>query len=287
MDRGYTARCQDLAESGSTVPRSIENLRRRLCKLAPDWRACEGGLLARADLSVGTGEPTQWSGWHVETVARRTPFKVTQLIRDPRGRGYYLKSHFGQRPRKTFRRAALAAWWEALFALELAAAGFDVPRPAAVGGEGACSWVLIEALEPHRTLEDDARDRSRDLAMHTREAARILARLHASGHCHRDYYACHLLHDGRGGPLFLIDLERVWRPGVPRGRAFVKDAAQFLHSVATACSRRQCLRFLVTYGRSRHLTRAARKRFAAAALRKQRRIARHVPRHDHPLEVAP
>jgi hypothetical protein len=81
----------------------------------------------------------------------------------------------------------------------------------------------------------------------------------------------------------LLDVGRARHQRSPRERWFVKDVAALLHSAPPAVGRRERLRFLARYLDGRGATdRGARRAFAAAALRKARRIAGHRPRFVDP-----
>lgn len=266
--------------------RTVRFLSSLLSDLAPPWERFSPRSAGREDLAF-LGEP-HWTsaeepapGWERVDCMRETPFKRTWRVRDPAGRACFLKEHFGRRPRRTFPDAREAAFVEVRSALELAHRGLRVATPLAVGGDEAGSWLLLEDLALPRTLEMDVQDGVDDVERRTPEVAALLARLHELGFVHRDFYACHLLHDGRGGPLHLIDLERV-EPATARGR--VKDAASYLHSTESALGRSGSLAFLARYARARGLSRKETRRFVRSALRKEHRIGTHRPKHDDPRE---
>ncbi|MFP4054485.1 MAG: lipopolysaccharide kinase InaA family protein [Phycisphaerae bacterium] len=117
------------------------------------------------------------------------------------------------------------------------------------------SFVLVTAVEG-ASLETRAEDfflRQQDdperLERFTDALAELAQRFHAAGFCHRDFYACHVFLDERGGALdlSLIDLARVFSP---RWRAFrwrVKDLAQLKYSMPPRWVEEQWVRFLGSY----------------------------------------
>ena len=110
-------------------------------------------------------------------------------------------------------------------------------------------------------------------------AAGLVARLHAAGFVHRDLYAAHLFYEpkeaGETGGLYLIDVQRVFRPRRWRRRWIVKDLAALNYSAPPAAvSRADRLRWLCRYLGVRRLDRNGR-RLCYLVLGKTRRIARH------------
>lgn len=121
------------------------------------------------------------------------------------------------------------------------------------------SFVLLEDV-PGRSLERVAeawaQANHRANAGQLRALAQAAARLHASGHVHRDFYLCHVfLLDGRAGngpdDYVLIDLQRVFRPRWRMRRWVVKDLAALASSTPEAVAGRFArLRFLTAYVRA-------------------------------------
>lgn len=108
--------------------------------------------------------------------------------------------------------------------------------------------------------------------------ARLVARLHEAGLCHRDLYISHIFFEPRPDPaagLVLIDLQRVIRPRLRRRRWRIKDLAALNYSVPrAAASNAERLRWFKAYRQSTRLTRAD-KALIRAVVTKTRRIARH------------
>lgn len=163
----------------------------------------------------------------------------------------------------------------------LAHEGFPVPRVLAVqarrrGLLERQSVLVIEWIEHRHTLRERLREAGGQESVHlARSLAGLVARLHSSGWHHRDLYLQHILL--RGEELVLIDLGRVAR--TRRRRWFVKDLAALLHSCPAAVSLRSRLRFFVGYARLRGLPRGEARALLGGAIAKERRMARHQPRH--------
>jgi hypothetical protein len=146
------------------------------------------------------------------------------------GRVFFVKRH---RPVKGLSRTPARAEWEAVRVLRRA--GIRCMRPLAMGEDvrkGSTIWVERSAGEPLDDLlrRGVAPALRRELVL---EAAGILRRMRLREIHHRDMYLCHLFADPgapAGERLTVIDLQRSRRiPGL-RGRWFVKDVAQLLHS---------------------------------------------------------
>ncbi|MEM8884832.1 MAG: lipopolysaccharide kinase InaA family protein [Planctomycetota bacterium] len=146
--------------------------------------------------------------------------------------------------------------------------GFRTPRPAVGGvladGRGLFASVNLQGLYPMDEVWETLDRRKAVIA-----AADIARRLHAGGLVHKDLYLCHLFVAKGGDEVTLIDLARVTKTRSRRLR--VKDLAALLHSAKNLCSRADLWRGLKRYGGD--------KRLARAVIRKERRMARHVPRN--------
>lgn len=79
----------------------------------------------------------------------------------------------------------------------------------------------------------------------------LIGRLHRKGYVHRDLYPCHVFFDPAASDvscLTLIDLQRIFRPGVRRYRWIVKDLSALNYGCKSdLCSRTLRLRFLKEY----------------------------------------
>ena len=117
------------------------------------------------------------------------------------------------------------------------------------------SFVLVTAVEG-ASLETRAEDfflRQQDeldrLGQFTDALAELAREFHTAGFCHRDFYACHIFLDERGGALdlSLIDLARVFAPRWRTFRWRVKDLAQLKYSMPPRWVQEQWVRFLTAY----------------------------------------
>jgi hypothetical protein len=138
------------------------------------------------------------------------------------------------------------------------------------------SRVEMERIEHAETL----RERLAHAAPAERRALgeRLLAlvlRLHQAGWYHRDLYLQHFVL--RGEELVLLDVGRARRGQRVRARWFEKDLAALLHSTPRTVPVRERLRFLVRYLAARGIPR--RRAWLRSILRRERRMAAHVPRH--------
>ncbi|MHC4848738.1 MAG: lipopolysaccharide kinase InaA family protein [Planctomycetota bacterium] len=146
--------------------------------------------------------------------------------------------------------------------------GFRAPQPA-VGGLLADGRALFSSVKLKGLYPMDEVWETLDPRLAVQAAADIARRLHAGGLVHKDLYLCHLFVPKGAHDVTLIDLARVTRTTSRRLR--VKDLAALLHSAKQLCTRTQLWRGLKRYGGD--------KRLARSVLRKERRMARHVPRN--------
>jgi|GEM_PF-782865 len=150
----------------------------------------------------------------------------------------------------------------------LMGAGFRVPRPAVGGvladGRGLFSTLRLQGVYPMDSVWETLDPRKAVVA-----AADLARWLHTGGLVHKDLYLCHLFVPKGGDRVTLIDLARVTKTRSRRLR--IKDLAALLHSAKDLCSRTDLWRGLKRYGGN--------KRLARSVIRKERRMARHVPRN--------
>ena len=115
--------------------------------------------------------------------------------------------------------------------------------------------------------------------------ADFVRRFHKTGFRHCDLYFSHIF-CGEGGELYLIDLQRVFKPILFKERFRVKDIAQFYYSApAKYFSRADRLRFYLRYTGRGNVT-CADKRFIQKINNRARRIARHDAKHARPVGFA-
>jgi heptose I phosphotransferase len=190
---------------------------------------------------------------------------------------FFLKRHTGDPG-----NPGLVEWENTRRAASL---GIPTARPAAAGASKEGSFFCSEELRGAEPLDDYlsrgslAPSRLREIA---RTAARLAARLHDENLFHRDLYLCHffILDQGPGATdpgfrLFLIDLQRVFRPRILARRWMVKDLAQANHSAREGFTRRSDrLRFLRAYLEARGLDPGPGplRRLVRSILRKTRRM---------------
>jgi len=177
---------------------------------------------------------------------------------------------------------------------QLAQAGVAVPRPIAAGAERGGlrekrSFVMLEELPGADALErllprwEEAAQTYfllRDQKELIMQAAALVRRLHEAGYVHRDLYLSHLFvsrEENGQERLVLIDLQRVFRPGLRKRRWIVKDLAQLYYSSQMLVTRTQMLRFARHYFGDEKLARN-RKALVRAVVRKARRITQRQQR---------
>jgi len=187
-------------------------------------------------------------------LVRFTPWRRTLMQILPDGSRLFCKFRSG-------RRADAEAEWEALDALD--ALGLKVPRRVFFARRGTASVVGMAGVpgRPLDALFAEQLGRSRAL----REMPGLLRHLHDAGWVFRDMYWNHVFTDLEADPgpaaeapgpsdwdaganhLWLIDVERAFRPAFRGRRWIVKDLAGLLSSAPSACSSTDALRFLRTY----------------------------------------
>ncbi|HPD45858.1 MAG TPA: lipopolysaccharide kinase InaA family protein [Anaerohalosphaeraceae bacterium] len=221
------------------------------------------------------------------------------------GKAYYLKRYDRPPPGQQIRnwidhrqRASTAAY-DRRPAEELTAAGIRTARVVAFGEEWSGlfekrSFVILEEIANGRSLEArlpeyfynskplENVDRKRQFI---RALADFARRFHDTGLRHRDFYLCHIFMTG-DETLYLIDLQRTFRPMIFDERFRVKDIAQLYYSApGQIISRADRLRFYCYYvGRDR-LT-AADRRFLRQVKNRAWRMADHDIRHGRRVPFA-
>jgi len=254
----------------------------------PQWTVLDAGRLyaspslARPPWSAAAQLCAPAGG---ETV-RATPFRRTS--REACGTAtFFRKVHFhgfagaGLRDRLRLLLASPGspARLELAWNRALAGLGLKVPEPvllAEEGGRRGASALVTRAVPGGVPLH---RMEGRRLGGLAGPVAALVAALHGQGLFHRDLYLDHLHLDGTGG-LWLADLQRLIRPRLARERWRAKDLAALLHSSMGKVGRLAQARFLAVYGRLMELPEDAVRRLARRVQARQRRMARHRPRHD-------
>jgi tRNA A-37 threonylcarbamoyl transferase component Bud32 len=165
----------------------------------------------------------------------------------------------------------------------LARDGIPVPRALSWSAErtgslrlARRSQVEMERVEHQETLRERlARATPAERAALGAQLLALVVRLHEHGWHHRDLYLQHFVL--RGEELVLLDVGRARQGRSPRARWFEKDLAALLHSCPRSVSAGERLRFLARYLAARGIAR--RRRWLRAILRRERKMAAHVPRH--------
>lgn len=150
---------------------------------------------------------------------------------------------------------------------ELKKAGIMTPTVAAFGEQWAVlfekrSFSITEKIPHGEALEkrlpkcfsDASPNGLRDKREFLRRLGRWIARFHATGSRHRDLYLSHIfLTDS--GELYLIDLQRTFKPRLLSERYRLKDLTQLFYSMPQDCfSRTDRLRTYLAYCGTEHLS---------------------------------
>lgn len=207
------------------------------------------------------------------------------------GRAFYLKRNCIHRVefwKKLSRgqlppRSALQEW-DSILAVERA--GIPTVTPVAFGertlfGMETASFTVTEELYGARPLDEIVRERfltpeySSEKRLLIVRVADLARRFHAAGMNHQDFYLNHFFL-GKGGELYLLDLQRLQqRVRVPK-HYLIKDLAQLNYSAwyHRGFSDSDRMRFLLVYLGRNKLTRND-KLFARKVMAKTARIGRH------------
>ena len=182
---------------------------------------------------------------------------------------------------------------------QLAACGINTPETIAYGEQWAGgfenrSFIITRKIPGAESIERKLPDffyqERTGKNLKRRKAfieglADFVKRFHDTGFRHCDLYFSHIFL-GEGGELYLIDLQRVFKPLVLKERFRVKDIAQLYYSApAQYFSRADRLRFYLRYTGRGKLT-CADKRFIQKVNNRARRIARHDAKHGRPVGFA-
>ena len=166
---------------------------------------------------------------------------------------------------------------------DLARDGIPVPRALSWSAERSGPLLLarhseveMERIEHRETLRERLfQAPPAERAQLGEKLLALVVRLHQSGWYHRDLYLQHIVL--RGDELVLLDVGRARQGRSVRARWFVKDLAALLHSCPRSVTPRERLRFLRAYLRARGIE--GRPSWLRAIQRRERRMARHVPKH--------
>ncbi|MHC5076369.1 MAG: lipopolysaccharide kinase InaA family protein [Planctomycetota bacterium] len=132
---------------------------------------------------------------------------------------------------------------------------------------------LPECFEDSTKLENVKEQRE-----FIKELGQFAKKFHNSGYRHRDFYLAHIFYR-KDGTLYLIDLQRAFKPRLLAERFRVKDIAQLYYSAPkSAFSKTDRLRFYRSYTGKRCLEKSD-KVFIRKVFKKVMRIARHEIKH--------
>jgi hypothetical protein len=173
----------------------------------------------------------------------------------------------------------------------LAQAGIQTPRVAAQGQQWGMLFekrsVSITEKIPHgealerqlpKCFSDGSEKGLRQKRQFLRQLGQWAGKFHASGWRHRDFYLSHIFLTDRG-ILYLIDLQRAFKPDHLAERYRRKDAAQLYYSMPReSFSLTDRLRVYLAYADAEKLSRRD-KRFIAGVLLKVGKMTEHDRRH--------
>jgi hypothetical protein len=178
----------------------------------------------------------------------------------------------------------------------LTSAGIRTPRAIAWGEQWGVlfekrSFIITEKIQDAESLEerlppcfqnDVNTPNIAEQRQLIRELGEFARKFHGMGYRHRDFYLCHIFY-GNDRTFYLIDLQRVFKPGLLAERYRVKDIAQLHYSAPGGVfSRTDRLRFYKAYTGKSHLDRRN-KTFIRKVIHKTERMARHNRKHGVPV----
>ena len=169
--------------------------------------------------------------------------------------------------------------------IELAKVGIDIPDVIAVGFEKGLlfekrSFVITAEVADSKSLEQrlPSFDSFADKKNFIDKLSGFAVRFHETGFCHRDFYLCHIFYDGVD-KFTLIDLQRVFKPGLFAKRFKLKDISQLYYSSgAVVFTKADRLRFYKGYKGIGKLT-AEDKRYVRKINCKAKKMAIHDAKH--------
>lgn len=177
-------------------------------------------------------------------------------------------------------------------AIKLAAAGINTPKIIAYGEQLSAffekrSFIITEKIPDAESLERrlpncfNAPVTIKKLKLRKNFIAQLAAfikKFHETNYRHRDLYFSHIFY-GDDGRFYLIDLARVFRPGLFAERFRVKDIAQLYYSApGRYFSKTDRLRFYLGYTSRSRLT-GKDKVFIRKVINKTRQMAQHDIKH--------
>jgi heptose I phosphotransferase len=240
-------------------------------------------------------------GQLVRNFPGRRTVRIEVKDKDSAVRGVYLKRYepgYLSPTRKLLRRlrwpSAQDEAWREWQAIQLTRSiGIQTATPIAVGQQHAGGIVrrsfLMTAAIPE-CIEGDTFLKNLqppDVPSFVGKVAELARSFHGAGFVHKDFYLGHVLVvPARNGPpqLFLIDLQRVMRPGCFRSRWVAKDLGALAYSTLnTGITRSALLRGYLTYCNISRLG-LREKEVARRILRRVARLRGRQPKHDGPIQ---
>ncbi|RKY06269.1 MAG: hypothetical protein DRP65_11980 [Planctomycetota bacterium] len=196
-------------------------------------------------------------------------------------------------------RRASTSSFDRLGAQQVTACGINTPKTIAYGEQWAGgferrSFIMTRKIAGAESLERKLpgffyQERSGE-NLKRRNAfieglAEFVRRFHEAGFRHCDLYFSHIFY-GDGGELYLIDLQRVFKPWVLKERFRVKDISQLYYSApARYFSRADRLRFYLRYADQKRLG-ADDKRFIRKVNARAKRMSAHDAKHGRTVGFA-
>jgi len=196
-------------------------------------------------------------------------------------------------------RRASTSSFDRLGAQQLAACGINTPETIAYGEQWAGgferrSFIMTRKIAGAESLERKLPDffyqERSDENLKRRcafidDLADFVKRFHEVGFRHCDLYFSHIF-CGDDGDLYLIDLQRVFKPWALKERFRAKDVSQLYYSApAKYFSRADRLRFYLRYADKKKLS-AADKQFIRKVNARAKRMAAHDAKHGRAVGFA-
>ena len=182
---------------------------------------------------------------------------------------------------------------------KLTAAGINTPKVISYGEQWGTlfekrSFIITEKIPDAESLERklpdcfDSPATIENLKLRRNfiiQSAAFIKKFHETDYRHRDLYLSHIFYSDNGG-FYLIDLARVFKPIVLRGRFQIKDISQVYYSApGKHFSKTDRMRFYRAYAGRNKLTRKD-KAFIRKVINKAERMARHDIKHGRVVPFA-
>ncbi len=176
--------------------------------------------------------------------------------------------------------------------ISLALAGINTPKVVAYGEQWGKffekrSFIITEKIPNAEPLEERLPNcfsgqltagKLKEQRAFIKRLGQFARKFHSTGCRHRDFYLAHIFYSDNG-TLYLIDLQRVFRPRLLAERFRVKDIAQLYYSApGRVFSRTDRLRFYKSYTGKNYLDKHD-KVFIRRVVKKTEQIMRHDIKH--------